>query len=70
MDLTIPRAQIQARRNALAADLEAVRAEHDRLEGVLLSLRRQLDAMHGGLLELDALLALTNGRDDGNAEPD
>lgn len=51
------RERIQARRNALAAQLEQAKAQYDQLETTLKLLDRQLCAMQGGLQELDALLA-------------
>lgn len=47
---------IRARRDALAAQLEQGKAEYQQVEDLLVNLQRNLDAMHGGLQELDALL--------------
>jgi len=55
--MTIDRATIQARRNELAAQLAAGRAQYDQLEQALKELDRQLCAMAGGVQELDALLS-------------
>lgn len=49
--------RIQARRDALAAQIAEAQQEYDQLESMLCTLDRQLCAMHGGLQELDALLA-------------
>jgi hypothetical protein len=56
---------IQARRAALAAQLDQARAQYDALEATLKALDRQLCAMAGGLQELDALLALPRAEDAG-----
>lgn len=50
-------AQIRTRRQALAEQAEQAKAEYAELERSLGLLGRNLDAMHGGLQELDALLA-------------
>ncbi len=50
-------AAIQARRAALAAQLAQAQQEYQQVEQALALLQRQIDTMHGGLLELDALLA-------------
>lgn len=47
---------IQDRRAALAAQMEQARQEYARLEQMLMTLGRNLDAMHGGVQELDALI--------------
>lgn len=52
------RAQIQARRDALAAQLAEAQQQYAQLEATLTQLDRSMCAMHGGLQELDALLAL------------
>lgn len=52
----IDRATIQARRDALAAQLAQAQQQYDQLEATLATLDRQLCAMAGGLRELDALL--------------
>lgn len=49
--------QIRARRAALAAQLAEAQQQYAQLETMLHTLDRQLCAMHGGLQELDALLA-------------
>ena len=49
--------QILARRDALRERAEQAKAEYAQLEQMLAHLQRSIDAMHGGLLELDALLA-------------
>lgn len=49
---------IQARRAALAAQLETAQQQYDQLESTLRALDRQICAMHGGLQELDALLEI------------
>lgn len=48
--------RIQARRNELAAQQAQAQQEYAQLEQMLLQLGRNLDGMHGGLQELDALL--------------
>ena len=48
--------QILARRDALAAQLQAAVMQYDQLKQTLKQLDRQLCAMQGGLQELDALL--------------
>lgn len=48
---------IQARRDALAAQLDQARLQYDQLEATLHALDRQLCGMAGGLQELDRLLA-------------
>ena len=48
---------IKERRAALAAQAEQAKATYDQLEATLKELDRQILAMHGGLLELDQLLA-------------
>lgn len=53
----IDRATIQARRDALARQLSEAQQQYDQLEQTIAQLDRQLCAMHGGLIELDALLA-------------
>jgi chaperonin cofactor prefoldin len=50
-------ARIQARRAQLAAQLAEAQQQYAELEQTLAGLDRQLCAMHGGLQELDALLA-------------
>lgn len=52
----LDRATIQARRDALAHQLDQARAQYDQLEQALRQLDRQLCAMAGGVQELDALL--------------
>lgn len=54
--------QMRARRNELAAQLAAGRAQYNHLEQTLKELDRQLCMIAGGLQELDALLA--GGRGD------
>lgn len=49
-------AQIQARRDALAAQKAEAEAQYSQLEQALALLGRNIDAMHGGIQELDALL--------------
>jgi len=49
-------AAIRARREALAAQLEQGKAQYAQMEQALALLQRNLDAMHGGLQELSALL--------------
>jgi len=49
--------RIRARRDALATQLEQAQQQYNELEAMLRTLDRQLCAMHGGLQELDALLA-------------
>jgi phage shock protein A len=49
--------RIQARRAALARQLAEAQQQYDQLEQALRQLDRQLCAMHGGMQELDALLA-------------
>lgn len=49
--------QIRARRDALAAQFEQAQAEYQQVEDLLANLQRSIDAMHGGLQELDGLLA-------------
>jgi len=53
----IDRMHIQARRDALAAQLAQAQQQYAQLEATLATLDRQLCAMAGGLQELDALLA-------------
>jgi len=48
---------IRARRDSLAAQLTEAAQEYARIEALLSDLRRSIDAMHGGVQELDALLA-------------
>lgn len=48
---------IRARRDALAAQMAEARQQYTKLEATLAVLDRNLCAMHGGLQELDALLA-------------
>lgn len=48
---------IQARRDALQAQLDQARAQYDQLEATLKEIDRQLCGMAGGLQELDRLLA-------------
>lgn len=52
---------IRARRDALAAQIEEGKQQYAQLEHALAMLQRNLDAMHGGLQELDALLQNDNG---------
>lgn len=47
---------IRARRDELAAQMEAGKQEYARIEALLAELRRAIDAMAGGVQELDALL--------------
>jgi transposase len=54
--VSIDRARIQARRDALAAQMESAKQQYAELEQALNLLQRNIDAMHGGLQELDALL--------------
>jgi chromosome condensin MukBEF ATPase and DNA-binding subunit MukB len=49
--------QVQARRDALAAQMEQGQQEYTQLEQMLAQLDRSICAMAGGLQELDALLA-------------
>jgi len=53
-DLT---AAIRARREFLAAQLEQGKEQYLELEQMLALLQRNLDAIQGGIQELDALLA-------------
>lgn len=62
------RGQIEARRAALAAQHKEARLQYAELEKaieqqqqLLAQLQRNLDAMHGGLQELDALLEEKRG---------
>jgi small-conductance mechanosensitive channel len=48
--------RIQARRDALAAQMAEARQQYDQLEQTLKLLDRNICAMAGGLQELDALL--------------
>jgi predicted nucleic acid-binding Zn-ribbon protein len=48
--------RIQARRDALAAQMAEAQQQYEQLEQTLKLLDRQLCAMAGGLQELDALL--------------
>lgn len=48
---------IRARRATLAAQKVQAEQQYAELERTLLLLQRNIDAMHGGLQELDALLA-------------
>lgn len=48
---------IRARRDELAAQMETGKTEYARIEALLVELRRAIDAMAGGVQELDALLA-------------
>jgi len=48
---------IQARRASLAEKMAEAQQQYAELESTLALLQRNLDAMHGGLQELDALLA-------------
>lgn len=50
--------QIRARRAALAEQAEQAQAEYATLEQAIALLGRNIDAMHGGLQELDGLLAV------------
>lgn len=50
------RVVIQARRDALSAQLDQATQQYDQLEAALKTLDRQLCAMAGGVQELDALL--------------
>lgn len=52
---------IRARRDALATQMNETKAQYDQLEATLKLLGRNLDAMQGGLKELDALLKETPG---------
>lgn len=47
---------IRARRDTLAAQKAQAEQEYNALEARLALLQRNLDAMHGGLQELEALL--------------
>lgn len=58
---------IRARRDALAAQLAEGQQQYQQLENALAMLQRNLDAMHGGLQELEALLQ--ESTDDGNERP-
>lgn len=59
--------RITARRDALAAQLEAAQQQYDALERTLHTLDRQLCAMAGGVQELDALLQeVQQSEDDDN----
>lgn len=49
--------RIRGRRAALAAQLAQAQQQHAELEATLKALDRSMCAMHGGLQELDALLA-------------
>jgi septation ring formation regulator EzrA len=49
--------RIRARRAALAAQMEQAQQQYSELEQTLALLQRNIDAMHGGVQELDALLA-------------
>lgn len=53
----ISRSAIDVRRARLAAQLAEAQQQYAQLETILHTLDRQLCAMHGGLQELDALLA-------------
>lgn len=48
--------RIKTRREALAAQLETAKAQYAQIERTLAQLGRSMDAMQGGLQELDALL--------------
>lgn len=48
---------IRARRAALAAQAAQAEAEYAQIAALLAGLQRSIDAMHGGIQELDALLA-------------
>ena len=50
-------AAIRARRDQLGRQLAEAQQQYNELEQTLHALDRQLCAMHGGLQELDALLA-------------
>jgi hypothetical protein len=52
------RAAIQARRAALATQAEQAKQQYAELQATLHELDRQICGMHGGIQELDALLAL------------
>lgn len=56
MATDVMREQIKARRDALAAQMGQAQQEYNQLEQMLAELQRNLDAMHGGIQELDALL--------------
>ena len=49
--------RIRVRRDALAAQQAEAQRQYAEMEQALTLLQRNLDAMHGGLQELDALLA-------------
>ncbi len=49
--------QIRARRAELAAQMEEAQRQYATMEEQLRLLGRNLDAMHGGIQELDTLLA-------------
>lgn len=48
--------RLRARRAELAAQMEQAQQEYAQIEAMLAQLQRNIDAMHGGLQELDALL--------------
>lgn len=54
---------IRARRDTLAAQKAQAEQEYNALEARLALLQRNLDAMHGGLQELEALLAGDEAQD-------
>lgn len=56
----IIRAQIQQRRDALNAQRQQAEQQYNTLEAQLALLQRNIDAMHGGVQELDDLLQELN----------
>lgn len=48
--------KIRARRDALRAQMETAKAQYGDLERALALLQRNIDAMHGGLQELESLI--------------
>jgi uncharacterized coiled-coil protein SlyX len=55
--MTISEERIRARRAALVAQMAEAQQQYDQAEATLRLLGRNLDAMQGGLQELDNLLA-------------
>lgn len=55
--------RITARRASLAAQMDAAKAQYAQLEAQLHALGRNLDAMQGGLQELDALITAAEDAD-------